>query len=1089
MNLKSTIIFFSLLIQITSAQNIDNDFRYVDTPILTDLTSIHFTKSYGLIAVSDVLIYNNSGEWEIFSPQPDFNVSGAFISSNDEIYAWDVTYSYESQLKVFNKTLYVWEKIEHPLANKISHSFFEAGIGWISGIGEIAYYNGTDWNFLDPPSNHFINNILPYENTIVLYSNSKPKSIFIDERNHWKEISFDDSIYSISKYSEDSFLIHTSSNLHVYEDGNKYTLPFPDFDEKINFFYRANNSELWLCGENGLTAVLKDGNWKQLQPMTQENLLCITQDDKSNIWISGENGIIITNDPSYPQIDKPLKSGFKKSSYYSEAKMIADEYGVAVSDIDKDGYEDIFVVAVYEPNRMYMNIKTILENEASSRNISGESFESSSTLYLGAAFADIDNDGDDDLYVCALTDENVIYLNNGSGYFREYFYDSGSLGRTSDRSNSVAFADVNNDGFLDLFITNEYSSNRLFLNDGSGYFDEVTEKAGVISEGGGTACMFGDLDSDGDADLFITNWSKENSLYKNMFNEMGEVYFENITSQSKTGGFSYTKSNAVVLADINNDNRLDIFVTNRKTSNRLYLNLGNMIFSDVTESFFGVDTMQSYGAVIADFDHDGFQDIYLSNLGANIFYKNVNGEKFIERTLQFNATINGYSTGSAIFDKDNDNDLDIYVANYLGEESQILTNILRKKTGIVFKIEGTKTNRNAVGVTVKLFDESDNKMLGIREISSGSGYGSQNSKRVHFGVQNNNTYKAEIYFPVSKTKKVISNIKSGSTIELSEEEGYSYTLSRAKGFLTNSIKDPELQREFVKFILFILMSIYLFRSGNKRYGLKRRLLTTYTFFTFLFYITIVIIFIHSSYFLNTFVPFVSVIIFYLVTFSYHERNFVKKKSEEEKLNTRNRIARDLHDDLASTLSTTAIYTEALSRDIPNDNITGKELVEKISSLINDSQNAITDIIWSVTPKNDKLNNLVTRLRLILSSNLKTKGIKYKFNSIITNNIILKDEVRRNIFLIFKEAVNNILKHSRADFVEMIISADEREIKFELTDNGIGFDEKSLDKIKFNENVLSGNGINNMKARAAEIGAEFRIISESGTKIILVIKMT
>ena len=293
-----------------------------------------------------------------------------------------------------------------------------------------------------------------------------------------------------------------------------------------------------------------------------------------------------------------------------------------------------------------------------------------------------------------------------------------------DRTNSIITGDVDNDGDLDIFITNEYSTNRLYLNNGAGLFTE-TDSVGLKTYGGGMGCSFGDIDKDGDIDLFVTNWSKKNKLYKNMLIETGKLFFNDITEKAGVGGLNYTKSNAVVFSDIDNDADLDLFVTNRKHSNRLYLNNADGTFSDVTEEYIGLDSLKSYGAVIADFDGDGFKDIYVNNVGANTFYKNVKGKKFIDETEKYGIGINGYNTGSALGDFDNDGDLDIYLSNFYGGSSCFLINSMEKNNSVFFKVSCYKNNINGIGSKISIFDTKDS-LICFEEINSGEGYSSMN---------------------------------------------------------------------------------------------------------------------------------------------------------------------------------------------------------------------------------------------------------------------------------------------------------------------------------------------------------------------------
>lgn len=205
----------------------------------------------------------------------------------------------------------------------------------------------------------------------------------------------------------------------------------------------------------------------------------------------------------------------------------------------------------------------------------------------------------------------------------------------------------------------------------------------------------------------------------------------------------------------------------------------------------------------------------------------------------------------------------------------------------------------------------------------------------------------------------------------------------------------------------------------------------------------------------------------------------------ERERTRERIARDLHDDVASTLGSVVIYTESLKRQLEQ---TGQsaELVERIGSLSQEAQEAIGDIVWSTSPMHDSLTDLLTRIRDLGSEVCTARGLTYRITmpSEIPD-ITLQDEVRKSMLLIFKEAMNNIVKHSHATTVEITATLADGKLRLAIADNGRGIAERS------DESPRRGHGLQNMARRAEQIGAQFQIQSRpgEGTTIEIICEMT
>ena len=341
-------------------------------------------------------------------------------------------------------------------------------------------------------------------------------------------------------------------------------------------------------------------------------------------------------------------------------------------------------------------------------------------------------------------------------------------------SSGCAFTDYDGDGHLDLYVVNyvQFDTNEnpictrkgiqtyctpetlnaeadiLYRNNGDGTFTDVTEEAGInAAPGKGLGVVCGDVDNDGDVDIFIANDTTPNQLYLNNGNATftENALFAGVALSEDGRAFSGMGAN---LGDYDNDGFLDIIITNFQDQvNNLYHNARTGFFTDVSFiTGIGEKSLPylAWGVGFVDFNNDGWQDIFIANghLDDNIakidpvgtyeqpdqLYWNNQGNVFNVSQL---SILPKSSRGAAFGDIDNDGDIDIVIANI-----KDTPNVLRNDGGnfqnwINIKLVGSHCARDAFGARVTL---TTGDITQIREVKSGSSYLSQNDTRLHFGL-------------------------------------------------------------------------------------------------------------------------------------------------------------------------------------------------------------------------------------------------------------------------------------------------------------------------------------------------------------------
>ena len=286
-------------------------------------------------------------------------------------------------------------------------------------------------------------------------------------------------------------------------------------------------------------------------------------------------------------------------------------------------------------------------------------------LGKGVAFADVNNDGLVDLYVSNKGGANKLFLNNGNGRFEDITAVAGAGIDYPGFAMGSVFGDYNNDGNVDLYIAtggrHEIEANRLFKGNGDGTFVDVTNEAGVGLKAFTYAASFADYDNDGNLDLYCANYGvgAQNVLYRNN----GDGTFSDVTDLAGVGDRSWSWMG--VWSDIDNDGDVDLYVVNGRypvgEANKLYRNNGDGTFAEVAKEAGVADGNWGLGASFADVDNDGDQDLFIYNyVGANNLYLNNGNGIFTQATEKIAGANDGWGKGPTFGDIDNDGDLDLY---------------------------------------------------------------------------------------------------------------------------------------------------------------------------------------------------------------------------------------------------------------------------------------------------------------------------------------------------------------------------------------------------------------------------------------------
>ncbi|MEZ4803454.1 MAG: FG-GAP-like repeat-containing protein [Gelidibacter sp.] len=410
------------------------------------------------------------------------------------------------------------------------------------------------------------------------------------------------------------------------------------------------------------------------------------------------------------------------------------EWGFAIADVDRNGFNDIIVGGAY-------NGLKLLKANATGTTYTSTTLGGTSIFLQNANFADIDNNGTIDFFGCSDESVSSAYSNDGAGNFT--LNNAGLINAVStipsDNSGNYGsiWTDYDNDGDQDLYISkcrlgvsNDHDGRRvnlLFQNDGTNHFTEVGVAAGLVPYAQSWSASFEDIDNDGDLDCALVNHDQSSYIYENN----GNGTFTNITS---TSGIATELSSMgsdgiqVIMEDFDNDTFIDLFITSRGGSHKLFRNNGNKTFTRITTPFPTTNRIQS--AAAGDLNNDGFVDI-IAGFGSG-----------------YNSPSNSISD---VLYLNNGN------ANHWSEITLL----------------GNPSNINGIGARIEIYGAWGKQ---IREVRSGESYGIMNSMMTHFGLGSNTSItKIVVNWPSGNVDTLLSPnvdesivIVEGSTLNINE---------------------------------------------------------------------------------------------------------------------------------------------------------------------------------------------------------------------------------------------------------------------------------------------------------------------------------
>ena len=433
---------------------------------------------------------------------------------------------------------------------------------------------------------------------------------------------------------------------------------------------------------------------------------------------------------------------------------------------------------------------------------------------LNIVQADYNNDRCTDVLVLRggweVAQRASLLRNNCNGTFTDVTVDAGLDEPTA--TQTAAWADIDNDGWLDLFVGNEDRPAQLFLNDGKGHFTDIARTAGVNRQTFAKGVTAGDYDNDGFVDFYVSNYDGVNQLYRNNHDRTFSERAAAAGVQGPGRGF------ATWFFDYDNDGWLDIYVTSyfmsvddtartylslphNAPTMKLYRNTGKGTFEDVT-SRVGLDKVfMPMGANFGDIDNDGFLDMYLgmgtpsyASIAPHVLLRNRGGRQFVDVTASSGTGEMHKGHGIAFADLDNDGDEEI-VAEIGGatpgdsHAMRVFENPGNGNDWISLKLTGSKSNRSALGARLTVSVENAGVTRTIhRQVGSGGSFGASPLEQ-HVGLgADARLLSVDVWWPASNTRQHFTGLAKNAVYAIAEDaetatriERPRLTLGRVRG--------------------------------------------------------------------------------------------------------------------------------------------------------------------------------------------------------------------------------------------------------------------------------------------------------------------
>jgi hypothetical protein len=472
--------------------------------------------------------------------------------------------------------------------------------------------------------------------------------------------------------------------------------------------------------------------------------------------------------------------------------MVSMAGGIIVDDFDNDGLLDIVTSSYDMCGHMHF-----FHNNGDGT-FSDRSAQAGLLDQLGGLNiiqADYNNDGCTDILVTRggwqLPMRMSLLKNNCNGTFTDVTREAGLSEPVS--SQSAVWADIDNDGWLDLFVANERGPLHLFRNRGDGTFEDISKAAGVDARGFAKGVVAADYDNDGFPDFYVSNLNGDNLLFHNNHDRT-------FTELAKKAGVEQPwTSFAAWFFDYDNDGLTDLFVTSYYMSTdevmrsylglpygaetlKLYKNLGNGAFRDVTKEV-GLDrVLMPMGANFGDIDNDGYLDVYMgmgnpsyASMTPHVLLRNQAGKKFVDVTTASGTgdLHKGHAVAFADVDRDGDEDILTVVGGAVPGDAHAFRLYENPGNGnhwINLRLVGVKSNRSAIGARIKVVIEEDGKTQRsiYRTVGSGGSFGASPLEQ-HIGLgKAARIVNLEVWWPTSDTHQAFAGVGVDQFLEIKE---------------------------------------------------------------------------------------------------------------------------------------------------------------------------------------------------------------------------------------------------------------------------------------------------------------------------------